>query len=147
MRNAGLDSSVVTGSCGVVCEQPYCFFLPSMRLVLYCVIGLIPFITAANSESFFFKHLAGFRLDWELEGFSYFDPEGTWGGEDIAGKITVDAITDGSVNDNATADYWALTDNSLSKLLVWGDLASAQSVTSGNTFTLTAVDVEFPDPA
>lgn len=68
-------------------------------------------------------------------------------GDTSGRKITVDAITDGSVNDTATADYWALTDNSLTKLLVWGDLATPQSVTSGNTFTLTAVDIEFPDPA
>jgi hypothetical protein len=68
-------------------------------------------------------------------------------GDTSGRKITVDAISDGSVNDTATADYWALTDNSLTKLLVWGDLSAPQAVTNGNTFTLTAADVEFPDPA
>jgi hypothetical protein len=62
-------------------------------------------------------------------------------------KITVDAITDGSVSGTDTATHWALTDDSESKLLVTGALASSQAVTDGNTFTLTAIDVEFPDPA
>jgi len=67
---------------------------------------------------------------------------------DVSGrKITVDAITDGTVDATATAAYWSLTDNSNTKLLVVGSLASTQSVTSGNTFTLTAFDIEFPDPA
>lgn len=62
-------------------------------------------------------------------------------------KITVDAISDGTVTASGTAGYKALTDNSESKLLIVRALASTQVVTSGNTFTLTAWDVEFPDPA
>jgi len=62
-------------------------------------------------------------------------------------KITVDAITDGTVDDTQLAGWWSLTDNSATKLLVAGALASTQNVTNGNTFTLTAFDVEFPDPA
>lgn len=67
---------------------------------------------------------------------------------DVSGrKITIDAITDGSVTSTQLAGWWSLTDNSLTKLLVAGALASTQNVTSGNTFTLTAFDVEFPNPA
>ena len=62
-------------------------------------------------------------------------------------KIAIDAITDGSVGATGTATHWALTDNSATKLLATGALASSQGVTSGNTFTLTSFDIEFPDPA
>ena len=62
-------------------------------------------------------------------------------------KITCDAISDGSVSADGTATWFSLCDNSLSKLLVAQQLASSQGVSNGNTFTLTAWDVEFPDPA
>lgn len=62
-------------------------------------------------------------------------------------EVTVSAITDGSVTDTGTATHWALTDDSLSLVLVSGALASSQAVTSGNTFTLTEIDVGIPDPA
>ena len=67
---------------------------------------------------------------------------------DVSGrKVTVSAITDGVVDATGTADYWALCDNSDSRLLAAGDLAAPVSVTISNTFTLTAFDIEFPDPA
>jgi len=72
---------------------------------------------------------------------------GPVGGDASGRKITVDAITDGVVDATGTATHWALCDNSLSKLLAAGALASGQSVTATNTFTLTAFDIEFPDPA
>jgi len=63
---------------------------------------------------------------------------------DVSGrKITVDAISDGSVTGTDTATHWALVDGS--RLLATGELTSSQAVTSGNTFTLTAFDIEFPD--
>jgi len=62
-------------------------------------------------------------------------------------KVTVSAITDGAVSANGTAGFYALTDDSLSKLLAQGDLASTQVVTNGNTFTLTSFDIGIPDPA
>lgn len=61
--------------------------------------------------------------------------------------MTVDAISDGSVTATGTAGFFALTDDSASKLLAAGPLASTQGVTSGNTFSLTAFDIELPDPA
>jgi hypothetical protein len=67
---------------------------------------------------------------------------------DVSGrKITINAITDGVVDATGTASHWALCDNSLSKLLCTGALTTPQGVTATNTFTLTAFDVEFPDPA
>ena len=67
---------------------------------------------------------------------------------DISGrKITIDAITDGTVNTTGTASHWALCDASDTKLLAAGALNAPQGVTATNTFTLTAFDIEFPDPA
>ncbi len=71
---------------------------------------------------------------------------GTKADGDVSGrKCTISAITDGSVTGTDTATHWALVDGS--RLLATEALASSQSVTSGNDFTLTAIDIEFPDPA
>ena len=62
-------------------------------------------------------------------------------------KVTVSAITDGSVTGTGTAAYYALVDTGNSRLLATGSLSSSQSVTSGNTFTLESFDIGIPDPA
>lgn len=62
-------------------------------------------------------------------------------------EVTISAITDGSVTATGTAGFYALTDDSASKLLAQGDLSSTQAVTSGNTFTLTQFKIGIPDPA
>lgn len=62
-------------------------------------------------------------------------------------KVTVSAITDGSVTDTGNAAFYALTDNTNSRLLATGALGSTQGVTAGNTFQLNAFDVGIPDPA
>lgn len=68
-------------------------------------------------------------------------------GDTSGRKIVVSAISDGSVTADGTAAYWALCkDSATSELLVAGDLASSQGVSNGNTFTLTAFDIENPDP-
>lgn len=56
-------------------------------------------------------------------------------------KVTSTAITDGSVTGSGTATKWAVTDNTNSRLLADGDLASSQAVTSGNTWALPAFDI------
>ncbi len=68
---------------------------------------------------------------------------------DVSGrKITLDAITAGSVTGTDTATHWAISKTSATTdLLVAQSLTSSQAVTSGNSFTLTAADIEFPDPA
>jgi len=68
-------------------------------------------------------------------------------GDATGRKVTIDAITDGTVDSTGTASHWALCDNSDSKLLAAGPLDTPQGVTQTNTFTLTAFDIEFPDPA
>ena len=62
-------------------------------------------------------------------------------------KRTVAAISDGTGDYTGTASHWALCDNSASELLAAGALASSQAVTASNTFTLTAFDIELPDPS
>ncbi len=62
-------------------------------------------------------------------------------------RVTVSAITDGSVTGTGTAAWWALVDEAATTLIAANSLAATQAVTSGNTFTLTAFDVTIPDPA
>jgi hypothetical protein len=64
---------------------------------------------------------------------------------DVSGrKLTVDAISNGSVTSTGTASHFALVD--ASRLLVAGPLAASQGVTSGNAWSLAAFDIELPDP-
>ena len=62
-------------------------------------------------------------------------------------EVTVSAISDGSVTATGTATHYAITDTTNSRLLATGSLSSSQSVTSGNTFTLTEFTIGIPDPA
>jgi hypothetical protein len=59
-------------------------------------------------------------------------------------KVTVAAITDGTVTSTATATHWAIVDTGNSRLLATGSLSASQAVTSDNTFTLGAFDIGIP---
>jgi hypothetical protein len=62
-------------------------------------------------------------------------------------RVTVPAITSGapgSVTGTGTASHWALSNGS-STLYAAGALTSTQAVTSGNTFTLDAIDITIAD--
>jgi hypothetical protein len=60
-------------------------------------------------------------------------------------KIVTVAVTDGAISTSGTAAAWSVTDNSAStRLLITNPLSSTQSVTSGNPFTLNAIDVRLP---
>lgn len=61
-------------------------------------------------------------------------------------RVIVPAITDGSVTSSGTATHWALTDAS-AVLIATGALSASQAVTSGNTFTLTAISITIRDAA
>lgn len=61
-------------------------------------------------------------------------------------KVTVSAITSGSVTATGTATHYAVLNTSTSTLLATGSLTASQAVTSGNTFTLSAFDIGIPDP-
>ena len=60
-------------------------------------------------------------------------------------RVTVAAITDGSVTATGTATHWALTKTTGSVLVATNALAASQSVTNGNTFSLAAFDITLPD--
>ena len=62
-------------------------------------------------------------------------------------EVTVAAISDGTVTATGTAVYYAIVDTVNSRLLATGSLSASQSVTSGNSFTLTSVAIGIPDPA
>jgi len=62
-------------------------------------------------------------------------------------SVNISAISDGTVDTTGTASHWSVTDDSLSLLLATTSLSSSQSVTSGNTFTLDAIEINIPDAA
>ena len=62
-------------------------------------------------------------------------------------KVTMAAISDGSITGTGTATHYAIVDTSNSRLLVTGSLTASQSVTTGNTFSLEALDIGIPDPS
>jgi hypothetical protein len=70
----------------------------------------------------------------------------TQNGASSGRRVIVPAITDGNVTGNGTATHWALTDGS-GTLIAAQTLASSQVVTSGNVFTLPAINITIPDPS
>lgn len=62
-------------------------------------------------------------------------------------EVTVGAVSDGVISADGTAAFFALTDDSNSKLLAAGNLASSQGVTNGNPFTLTSFKIGIPSPS
>lgn len=61
-------------------------------------------------------------------------------------RVTVSAITDGTISATGTAAAWALIDTVNSRLLAANVLSASQAVTNGNTFTLPSIDITIPDP-
>lgn len=61
-------------------------------------------------------------------------------------KVTVSAVTDGTVTSNGTATHYAIVDTVNSRLLATSSLTTSQVVTSGNTFSLSSFDIGIPDP-
>lgn len=69
-------------------------------------------------------------------------------GDTSGRKVTVPAITDGSVTGTGTASHQALSKpTATTELGAAQSLSSSQAVTSGNTFGLSAWDIEIPDAA
>ena len=61
-------------------------------------------------------------------------------------QVVVAAISNGVVTGTGTATHYAIVDSVNSRLLATGTLAASQSVTTGNTFTLSSVTIGIPDP-
>ena len=68
------------------------------------------------------------------------------GGAGGGRAVQVSAITDGVVDAAGDAAWFALTDDSLSILLVSGNLGAVLAIATGSPFTLTAIDIQIPDP-
>lgn len=68
-------------------------------------------------------------------------------GDTSGRKVTLAAITGASVSGTGDATHYAISDTSNTRLLVTGSLSASQAVTSGNTFSLDAVDIELNDPS
>ncbi len=62
-------------------------------------------------------------------------------------KVTVAAISDGSITGDGDVTHYAIVDTTNSRLLATGALTASQTVTNGNTFTLASFDIGIPDPA
>jgi len=61
-------------------------------------------------------------------------------------EVIVSAITDGSITGTGTATHYAIVDTVNSRLLATSTLTASQSVTTGNTFTLSSVAIGIPGP-
>ena len=61
-------------------------------------------------------------------------------------RVIVPAITAGSVTATQTAGWWSLT-NGTAIFVAAGALSATQAVTSGNTFSLDAINIVLRDPA
>lgn len=69
-------------------------------------------------------------------------PGGAGGGRQVA----ISAITDGVVDADGDAIWFALCDDSASLLQVAGNLDSLLSIATGSPFTLTEIIIQIPDP-
>lgn len=61
-------------------------------------------------------------------------------------EVVLANVTGGNVSANGTADTFAIVDSTNSRLLATGTLATSQTVTNGNTFTLSSISIGIPDP-
>jgi len=59
-------------------------------------------------------------------------------------KVIVTTFADGAVSATGSAAFFGIVDGT--RLLASGPLASSQTVTSGNTFSLAAFDIALPAP-
>lgn len=67
-------------------------------------------------------------------------------GDTSGRKVTVNAISDGTVNTTGNATHWALTDDSESTLVAAGALSGTVALTANSMFNLAAFDIEIKDP-
>jgi len=62
-------------------------------------------------------------------------------------EVVVASITDGLISANGNVTHYAIVDTVNSRLLATGEITVPQTVTAGNTFTLSSITVGIPDPA
>jgi hypothetical protein len=62
-------------------------------------------------------------------------------------RVTIAAITDGTVTSAGTASHWALSDTVNSRLIAANSIGAPKAVVTGSPWTLDALDIRIPDPA
>lgn len=62
-------------------------------------------------------------------------------------EVTSAAISGGTVTGTNTATHWSIVDTGTTDLMATGTISPNQSVTSGNSFSLTSFTIGIPDPA
>ena len=62
-------------------------------------------------------------------------------------KVTLAALSGGSVTSTGTATHYAIVDQTNTRLLVTGAISPTQGLTAGNTFSTPTIDIGIPDPA
>lgn len=89
------------------------------------------------------SQVLGFK-NWGAGGAFNAPAAGTPNGRKVASV----AITDGTVTTTGTANWWAITDETNTRLLAHGTLNATQVVSSGNTFQMGSFDITIPgEPA
>jgi hypothetical protein len=61
-------------------------------------------------------------------------------------QVVVSAITDGTVNATGTVTHWAIVNSAATVLLATGTTTASVVVTSGNEFTLDAINISLQKP-
>ena len=61
-------------------------------------------------------------------------------------RVTIAAIDDGTVNTTGTATHWGLVNGASDTLLATGALDASVAITSGNEFSLDAINIQFTNP-
>jgi hypothetical protein len=59
-------------------------------------------------------------------------------------KVSTTAVTDGTVTGTGTAAWWAVVDQTNTRLLADNALAATQAVTAANVFSLPSFDIRIP---
>lgn len=59
-------------------------------------------------------------------------------------KVTVAAVTDGTITVDGTATHWALADDKLPGILAWGQFAAPKAFTTADDFATGAFDIILP---
>jgi len=62
-------------------------------------------------------------------------------------KVVISAFTDGTVNEDGTAVWWALVDTVNSRYLAGADITPNQAVTASTSFSFTATAIRIPAAA
>lgn len=61
-------------------------------------------------------------------------------------RVIVDAISGGTVNGDGDANFFSLVDDTAQEIMCYQAISNPQTVSDGNTFSLSQFEVRIPDP-